>query len=87
MKLINKEIDMVVQHDTKGNLRPMRFRIHGDYGQLIVIGIDKIVSVEHVGENKNPVRAYMCKSIVEGIERIYELRFIVVNMKWILYRM
>jgi len=78
---------MIVQHDAKGNTRPIRFRIHSDYGQLIVIPVDKITSVEYIGDRKNPVRCYLCKSVVERIERIYELRFVINQVKWILYQM
>ncbi len=87
MELINKKIDVIAFTGCKGEIKPMRFRIHADYGQNVVIAIDKVISSGSLGNYKNPVLDFTCESIIDGVKRLYELRFIVNEVVWYLYRM
>jgi len=87
MKLINKKIDMITWSDKDGKMKPMRFRYEDDEEMQQVVKVDTILSYQVVGTRKDPILSYNCKSLINDMEKIYEVRFDVNKMMWTLYKM
>lgn len=86
MKVINKVVECVASFDSKGKIRPERIRLTDDEGEYQVIIIDKIMKNEHVKYEGQLYVMFVCTGIINGVEKIFELRYIKMDVKWILWK-
>jgi hypothetical protein len=86
MKIIAKPIEVVSWTDTKGNINPVRFKIVNDDQSNSVVKIDKIISVDKEKLAGNNMLVYKCQSIVNGADRLYEIKYELANCRWILFK-
>lgn len=80
-------VHMLSLCDTQGRMEPVRFRVEDQAHQLHTISIQQILSqhaVEYVGIE---AMVYLCKVVMDGRERVLELRYTVRSHKWMLQRM
>lgn len=83
MKSTMKNIDMICTFDVKGDIRPVRFRIiENDNNE--VIKINRIVSKEKQKFTGKLIWVYDCQSIINGIDRRYQIIYYIDNCQWIL---
>lgn len=85
MKVYMKPIKMIAWFEENGKLTPIRYQLN-DEKENIAIKVDKIITV---GEEKlagNRMYIYRCQSIVEGTEKVYELKYELSTCKWFLYK-
>lgn len=87
MKVIAKPIEMVAWFGSEGNINPVRFRITGEEGQLKVIKIEKILKQEKEKLAGNYMQVFTCTSIINGLEKILELKYEFSTGKWMLFKM
>lgn len=85
MKVLNKEVDMIVWFNPEGQVRPIRFRLTED-DEKIVIEVNKVIHITEEKISGKKVRTFKCQSIVNGIEKTYELRYHSDELKWILFK-
>jgi len=86
MKIIAKEIEMVSWTDTKGNINPVRFRIANEDESISVIKIDKVITVDKEKLAGNLMLAYKCLSVINEVDRIYQLKYELGTCKWMLFK-
>ncbi len=86
MKCINKEVEMVAWFGKKGQLTPSRFRLEKENGELVVIKIDKIINQEKLKLAGSLSFKYTCQSEIRGEHRLFELRYYVDQVKWVLFK-
>ena len=84
MKIVSKNIEMIAYFKTDGSLRPIRFRIEEE--QCEVIKITMILRVEMENLCGNKMMVYTCSSCIDGMEKIFEIKYDVSRMKWILFK-
>ena len=84
MKIVSKNIEMIAYFKTDGTIRPLRFRI--EEVQCEVIKITKILRVETEKLCGNIMMVYTCSSCIDGMEKIFEIKYDVSRMKWILFK-
>lgn len=77
---------MIAWFAENGMLTPLRFQIIGEGNELVTIKVDKITER---GEEKlagNRMMIYRCQSEIDGMEKMYELKYEVGTCKWYLYK-
>ncbi|WP_304509076.1 hypothetical protein [Anaerotignum sp.] len=86
MKLLNKNIDMISWTSKDGAVTPVRFRLE-EKGETIVIKVDHIIQTEKNKFGGSPTLSFLCSSIMDGMEKIYELTCNCDSQKWLLRKM
>ncbi len=86
MKIVSKPVEMIAWFKDKKIPEPLRFRIKNEDNSHLIIKVHKILLTRE--EKLAGIRSYVyhCQSIVNGIEKVYELKFIIEDSKWILYK-
>lgn len=83
MKLVNQEIDMISWTSKEGIVTPVRFRIQ-EKDESIVIKVGRILHMEQISFGGTPTLQYRCSSMINGIEKVFELSCNCGNQKWLL---
>ena len=86
MKIVAKLIEVVSWTDTKGNINPVRFRITNEDESNYVIKIDKIICVDKEKLAGNNMLVFKCQSVINGFDRLYELKYELQTCRWILFK-
>lgn len=86
MKVVAKPIEVISVMDTKGNITPLRLRIERDDESLQVIKVDKVITRTKERFAGNQMIVFACQSLVENIEKRYELKYELDTCRWILYK-
>lgn len=84
MKVVAKPIEMIVWFDKYGDIHPIRFKIQEE--KNCIIKVDKVIKNDLEKFAGNPMWVFTCSSIINGIEKIYEIKYDLVKGKWILYK-
>lgn len=83
MKLVNKKIDMISWTSKDGSVTPVRFRLE-ENGETIIIKVERIIQTDKNKFGGSPTLSFLCSSIIDGIEKIYELTCNCDSQKWLL---
>lgn len=84
MKLVAKDIEMIC-HFSKQGITPLKFRMsEGD--NYKVIKVDRVISRSNERLCGNLALIFDCQSVIDGVEKLYQLKYIVSDMKWILFK-
>ena len=86
MKVIAKPIEVVAWFGNEGIINPVRFRIKDDEDGYKVIKIDKIIKRETEKLAGNLMDKFTCVAVVNGIEKIFEIKYEKFTSKWILFK-
>lgn len=86
MKVIAKQIEMVAWTDTKGNINPVRFKITNEDKSNSVVKIDKVICVEKEKLAGNNMLAFKCQSVINGLDKLYEIKYELSSCSWILFK-
>jgi hypothetical protein len=81
MRVIMQPIEMIAISKADGVQIPRRFKYEGN-----AINVDKLEFAEEAKHSGNKVFVYKCHSVIDGSDRIYEVKFDTVLTKWFLYR-
>ncbi|MBN2795536.1 MAG: hypothetical protein JXR88_09035 [Clostridia bacterium] len=85
MKVVCKPIDMIAWFEKDGKIHPIKFRIHeDDYNKVIVIQKIRVVKTEKLAGNLMYV--FECESEINGTLKIYEIKYEMATCKWILFK-
>ena len=77
---------MISCHYADGTIKPLKFKIQ-DEDAIKTIKIDRVIdTVKERALGKYLLR-FVCLSIIDGIEKRYELRFFPDTIQWSLYKM
>ncbi|KUO75563.1 MAG: hypothetical protein APF81_27485 [Desulfosporosinus sp. BRH_c37] len=82
MKVIAEPIEMVAWFDQAGKPHPVRFRYKGS--------VIKVHQVIHTTEEKlagNRMLIFRCQSEVDGVMKVFELKYELGTCKWLLWKM
>lgn len=82
MKVIAELIEMVAWFDQAGTPHPVRFRHNG--------AVVKVQRVVHTTEEKlagNRMLIFRCQSEVDGVMKVFELKYEMQTCKWLLWKM
>lgn len=86
MKVIAKPIDVVSWTDTKGNINPVRFKIINKDESISVVKIDKVICVDKEKLAGNNMLVFKCQSIINGSDKLYEIKYELSSCRFILFK-
>lgn len=86
MKVVAQPIQMVAWFNEKGTLTPVRFKLCNKDEKNITIKINKILSTNKETLAGNKMIVYNCQSVLNGIEKLYELKYEMSTCKWMLFK-
>jgi hypothetical protein len=86
MKIVAKPVDAVAVF--KGTSRPLpyKFRFRSDSGAELEIYVGQILSVEERRVAGIRTLVYDCQSTVEGVRKRYQLKYLIQDCRWELYK-
>ena len=87
MKILMKPIEMIVWFSKDSYPIPLRYRIVAEDLSYTVVKIDKILFKEEEKLAGNRMILYRCESVINQIQRIFELKYDISTCKWYLYKM
>jgi len=74
------------QFYTKGTITPLRLRIVREDESLQVIKVDKVITRTQEKFAGNLMIVFTCQSLVENVEKRYELKYELGTCKWMLFK-
>ncbi|MDD4377566.1 MAG: hypothetical protein PHH48_05445 [Eubacteriales bacterium] len=86
MKIIAKPIDVIVAFRHGKKPMPYKFKYLDEYSMYNEIKIDKIISIEDSRLAGINAIVYTCQSEIKGCLKIYQLKFIISEYRWQLYK-
>jgi hypothetical protein len=87
MKVYAKPIEMISYTDNAGAIRPIRFRIQLENESVKVIKIDRVITKANEKLAGNNMIIYNCQSTIDGVRRLFEIKYELSTCKWILFKM
>lgn len=85
MRVVAKHIDVVCWFDKEG-VHPTRFKFVDEDGNSSVIKIDKIITKETEKIAGNTMLIFNCQSIINGLQKQYQLKYEFSSLKWMLFK-
>lgn len=87
MKVVAKPIEMIAMFSQDGVPTPIRFRLHnGEEGIAEVIKVDRVITKDSEKLAGNRRIIFNCQSCINGIQRMYQLKYEIDTCKWILFK-
>jgi hypothetical protein len=84
MKVVAKDIECVVWFNKEG-VSPIKFRYEDDNG-YVTIKVDKIISRVDEKLCGNKALVFECQSLIGSEMKLYQLKYFVSEIKWILWK-
>ncbi|MEF9922637.1 MAG: hypothetical protein RR313_03565 [Anaerovoracaceae bacterium] len=86
MKIIAKPIDIIVTFRKRDKPVPYKFKYPKDTGEMQEIKIDKIICVEESNLAGIAALVYTCQTEIDNQLKIYQLKYIIEEYRWELYK-
>ncbi|BCZ47233.1 hypothetical protein psyc5s11_33000 [Clostridium gelidum] len=85
MKVVAKKIEMIAYFKKDGKITPIKFRIEEE-DKCQVIKIGKIISTDLEKLCGNKMWVFTCSAVVDGVEKIFELKYDFEGCRWVLFK-
>ncbi|AFM40409.1 hypothetical protein Desaci_1386 [Desulfosporosinus acidiphilus SJ4] len=87
MKILMRPIEMLSWFTKEGVINPIRYRITTEQSEPIVVKVDKVIlrTEEKLAGNKMII--FRCQSVINGLQKIYEVKYEISTCKWFLFKM
>jgi len=86
MKVVAKKIEMIAYFKKDGKITPIKFRIEEENGTYKTINIEKVLDTNIERLCGNHARIFTCQSNIDGMMKIYEIKFILETSQWMLFK-
>lgn len=86
MKVVAKPIEVVAWFTADGVPHPARFRYCDEDGANEVIKIDKIIYKDREKLAGNEMIKFVCQSEIDGISKLFEIKYELKTCKWMLFK-
>lgn len=86
MKVLMKNIEVISYSNCEGIIRPIRFRWLEDGQEPKIIKIDRILDRKEEKLAGNRMLVFTVQSIIDNVERIFEMKYEINTCKWYLYK-
>ena len=77
---------MVTVTNETGVITPIKFKLKNEDG-IVIIKIDRVLFSEKEKLAGNIMYLYRCQSVINDMEKIYELKYELNSCKWMIYKM
>ncbi len=79
-------VDVISLCSANGEIRPLRFRMEDSQHQLLRVDIDQVISIRQVQYVGIEAYIYLCKAVIQGKKRMFELKYTLRSHRWSLCR-
>lgn len=86
MKIIAEPIEAAVWFKAKEKPQPIKFKYSDRDGVKHQVKVDKILQTEELKIAGIKAFVYRCQSQIDNVEKVYELKYIVQDCRWELYK-
>lgn len=83
---MNIQIEMICVCATDGKLTPLRFRMEDEEHSLQTVSIAQVLVAKPIQYAGIDAIQYLCRAILSGRERVFELRYTIKTHRWTLFR-
>jgi hypothetical protein len=87
MKVLARPVDMVCWFEKTGIPHPVRFKIVNEDDSEAVIKVDRIITRDKERLAGNDMLVFKCQSVINNVQRVFELKYELSTCKWILFKM
>lgn len=85
-RILNIPVQMIASCTTSGEFTPLRFRFENRDCTIITVNVDSVVSHSKEVHNSREI-VYTCRAPFAGRMHIIDLRYVIQEHKWFLYRL
>ena len=82
----NQPVDVISVCSANGDIKPLRLRMEDEEHQLLRVDIHEIISVKPIQFVGIEAQIFLCKSIVQGKEWLFELKYTIRTHTWCILR-
>lgn len=87
MKIVAKPIKVLVVFEPKDKPpMPCKFKMEQPSGEQITVTVDRIISTSKSKIVGAECFIYECQSVIDGVEKRYQLKYIISKCQWVLYK-
>ena len=86
MKVLALPIEVVSYTDSKGVIKPIRFRMEINDEPMKVVKVDKVLFKETEKLAGNVMIVYKCQSLIDNVVKQFEIKYELNTCRWILYK-
>lgn len=86
-QVLNIPIQMISCCSTAGNITPMRFRFENPDHTMETVNVDSVLAHKDVSYNGINEMVFTCQATINGIARLFTLKYNIRSHKWIMFRM
>lgn len=86
MKILMKSIDMIAWFTQEGIPHPLKFRLEEQGSKYSTIKVSQIKERKKEKLAGNHMFVFTCQSIIQGAEKVYELKYEIATCRWFLYK-
>ncbi|HHV63607.1 MAG TPA: hypothetical protein GXX46_00800 [Peptococcaceae bacterium] len=86
MKVYMQPIESIVWFTKEGIPHPIRFRIQAEDQTYRVIKVSRIITRQEEKVAGNRMLIFRCQSEINGLLRVFELKYEINTCKWYLYK-
>lgn len=87
MKILMKPIEMIAWFNQDDFPVPLRYRITAEDMTNKVIRVDKILFRQEEKLAGNKMILYRCESVINDVQKVFELKYELSTCKWFLFKM
>jgi len=87
LKVLMRSVDMICLSSSEGVITPLKFRFSEDGQESRVIRIDRVIDRKEEKLAGNRMLIFTVQSVIDGIERVFEMRYEMKTFKWYLYKL
>ena len=82
----NQPVDVISVCSANGDIQPLRLRMEDEEHQLLRVDIHEIISVKPIQFVGIEAQIFLCRSVVQGKEWLFELKYTIRTHTWCLMR-
>lgn len=86
MRIVARPIETIALFRGVSPPRPLRFRFAGEDGSWVVVRVGQILETRKDRTGGCDAYLYLCQSPVQGQQRRYEIKYLVTEARWVLYK-
>ena len=81
MKILSTPITVLAHFEDDGTPHPLRFKLNGE-----TLKIEQVLSITEEKLAGNSMKVFRCQSEVDGVMRVFELKYELQSCKWLLWK-
>jgi len=82
-----KTVKMLSVTEENGMQTPLKFQLKNEDGGRITVKVDNVIFRNEEKLAGNKMLVYRCQSQINGVLKVFELKYEVSTCKWYLYKM